>query len=146
MGYGKSGMGGAHPIMKHMHKAGGGTGTKQAMSKNAEIKYGGPVIDQFKSPMKKMYGDTPLEVGDEPKISSKKNFEISMHRKGVGRIKEGSNREKNLGTRTGPDKVAGSRGTHLVNNPKGGGKRKVVTEQTVSNLQPKKRQKLVNIG
>ena len=61
MGYGKSGMGGAHPIMKHMTKAGGGTGTSQSMSKNANIKYGGSVIDQFKSPMKNMYGDAPLE-------------------------------------------------------------------------------------
>ena len=52
MGYGKSGMGGQHPIMKHMTKAGGGTGTKQSMSKNADIKYGGPVIDKFKSPVK----------------------------------------------------------------------------------------------
>ena len=52
MGYGKKGMGGAHPILKHMRPSGGGTGTKQSMSKNADIKYGGSVIDQFKSPMK----------------------------------------------------------------------------------------------
>jgi hypothetical protein len=51
MGYGKKGMGGAHPILKHMRPSGGGTGTKQSMSKNADIKYGGSVIDQFKSPM-----------------------------------------------------------------------------------------------
>jgi hypothetical protein len=51
MGYGKKGMGGAHPILKHMRPTGGGTGTKQSMSKNADIKYGGSVIDQFKSPM-----------------------------------------------------------------------------------------------
>ena len=59
MGYGKSGMGGAHPIMKHMTKAGGGTGTSQSMSKNANIEYGGPVLGK-ESPMKNMY-DGPLE-------------------------------------------------------------------------------------
>ena len=78
MGYGKSGMGGQHPIMKHMTKAGGGTGTKQSMSKNADIKYGGSVIDQFKSPMKNMYGDGPLEVGDEKKKKKSLKFIIDQ--------------------------------------------------------------------
>lgn len=60
MGYGKKSMGGAHPILKHMRPTGGGTGTKQSMSKNADIKYGGSVIDQFKSPMKNMYENNPI--------------------------------------------------------------------------------------
>ena len=66
MGYGKSGMGGQHPIMKHMTKAGGGTGTSQSMSKNADIKYGGSVIDQFKSPAKNIY-EAPIQ-NDEKQI------------------------------------------------------------------------------
>ena len=67
MGYGKSGMGGQHPIMKHMTKAGGGTGTKQSMSKNADIKYGGSVIDQFKSPAKNMQMiDKKKKAGGRP--------------------------------------------------------------------------------
>ena len=49
MGYGKSGMGGQHPIMKHMTKAGGGTGTSQSMSNNVNIKYDGSAIDLSKS-------------------------------------------------------------------------------------------------
>ena len=77
MGYGKSGMGGQHPIMKHMTKAGGGTGTSQSMSKNADIKYGGSVIDQFKSPMKNMYGDAPLE--GKGKKSSVKGKDGTLH-------------------------------------------------------------------
>lgn len=85
---------------------------------------------------------SPLEVGDEPKISNKKNFDISMHRKGIGRIKEGSNREKNRGTRTGLDKVAVSAGTHLA----GKEKRRVVTEKKVNNSKSKGYQKMVKIG
>ena len=73
MGYGKKGMGGAHPILKHMRPTGGGTGTKQSMSKNADIKYGGSVIDQFKSPMKNMDDGSPLYNPDKEK-KSKSSF------------------------------------------------------------------------
>ena len=144
MGYGKSGMGGQHPIMKHMTKAGGGTGTSQSMSKNANIKYGGPVIDK-ESPMKNMYGDAPLEVGDEKKkkkvntvADSAKNFKTSQYRKGVDRIKEGGDsRFRKISTRTGRDKVAGSGGNKLVRSKKGGSTT-VVVEKSVNALTPKK--------
>ena len=151
MGYGKSGMGGAHPIMKHMTKAGGGTGTSQSMSKNADIKYGGSVIDQFKSPMKNMYSDAPLEVGDEKKKKKittaeedRKNFKTYQYRKGINRMKVSPNREKNTATRTGPDKVASSKGNKLIKN-KQGRKVMVVQEGKVNKLTPRERKKLVTI-
>ena len=75
MGYGKKGMGGAHPILKHMRPTGGGTGTKQSMSKNADIKYGGSVIDQFKSPMKNMYENNPISHATNAASNNTKHHE-----------------------------------------------------------------------
>jgi hypothetical protein len=66
MGIGKSGLGGRPSILSHMKTTGKSSGG--SLKNNPDIKYGGPVIDKFKSP-----------VNDEKNISGSKKVKTKHH-------------------------------------------------------------------